>query len=82
MAISTEELEQNCPRSARKMNRIKGLYWYIKKHGPARKAELVEEFKVSNRTMERDLDVLEHNGLVFSPKLGYWQVTNRKVKGG
>ena len=82
MARDMERLDQERPRTARKINRIKDLYWYIQKYGPVSKVTLQEEFGMHKRTIERDLDTLEYNQLIFSPKNGYWQVTDRKVKGG
>lgn len=82
MAMNMDRMDEERPRTARKINRIKDLYWYIKKHGPIKASELEEEFGMSMRTVQRDLNTLEFNELIFSPKLGYYQVTNRKVKGG
>lgn len=82
MARDMDRLDREKPRTARKLNRIKDLYWYIKKHGPVKSSEIEEEYGLSLRTIQRDLDALEYNELIFSPKPGYWQVTNRKVKGG
>ena len=69
------------PRSERKVNRIKDVYFFIKKHGPIKRSTLLEEFGTTVRTLERDLDVLNHNDLIYSPKRGWWAVTERKVKG-
>lgn len=81
MSMNMDRLDKERPRTARKMTRIKDLYWYIKKHGLVSVSKIEEEFCIGIRTVQRDLDTLEYNDLIFSPKRGYWQVTNRKVKG-
>jgi DeoR/GlpR family transcriptional regulator of sugar metabolism len=82
MTRDMERLDRERPKTARKINRIKDLYWFIHKHGPVKIAELEEEFGMHKRTIERDLETLQYNQLIFSPKRGHWQVTDRKVKGG
>lgn len=82
MDMDMEQLDRERPRTARKITRIKDLYWYIHKNGPIRRYKILDEFGMSKRTLERDLRILEYNELIFAPKKGYWQVTNRKVKGG
>jgi DeoR/GlpR family transcriptional regulator of sugar metabolism len=42
--------------------------------------ELVEEFGITPRTIQRDLNVLEYNSLVKSPSRGKWTTTSRKTK--
>ncbi|MGM9957566.1 MAG: DeoR family transcriptional regulator, partial [Peribacillus sp.] len=42
--------------------------------------ELVEEFGITPRTVQRDLNVLEYNDLVQSPSRGVWTTTSKKVK--
>lgn len=82
MGMNMDQLDKERPRTARKVNRIKDLYLYIKKHGPLTAKELQEEFGMTIRTVERDLTILGYNELIFKPKKGYWQVTNKKVKDG
>lgn len=82
MSMDMDRMDKERPRTARKITRIKDLYWYIKKHGIVKVSEIEEEFSIPVRTIQRDLDVLEYNELIFSPKRGYYQTTDRKVKGG
>lgn len=42
--------------------------------------ELVEEFAITPRTIQRDLNVLAYNDLVESPSRGLWTTTEKKVK--
>lgn len=42
--------------------------------------ELVEEFAITQRTIQRDLNVLLYNDLVESPSRGKWVVKNKKVR--
>ncbi|WP_425484287.1 DeoR family transcriptional regulator [Halobacillus locisalis] len=62
------------------LNRIKAVYIYIKKVGTVTTNELAEEFGITDRTMQRDLSILEYNGLVSSPNRGKWTITEKKVK--
>ncbi|MBA2173279.1 DeoR family transcriptional regulator [Halobacillus locisalis] len=66
--------------SSRMLNRIKAVYIYIKKVGTVTTNELAEEFGITDRTMQRDLSILEYNGLVSSPNRGKWTITEKKVK--
>ncbi|MDQ0254971.1 DeoR/GlpR family transcriptional regulator of sugar metabolism [Evansella vedderi] len=63
----------------RMMTRIKSVYLYIKKRGSVTTNELVEEFGTTQRTIQRDLNILEYNNLVISPKRGKWMTTNQKI---
>lgn len=69
------------PRTDRKLTRIKSVYWYIKKKGPVNTSELMDQFGVSERTIQRDIDTLMYNGLVKNHSKGKWAVTEKKVKG-
>ncbi|WP_412098011.1 DeoR family transcriptional regulator [Halobacillus litoralis] len=62
------------------LNRIKSVYLYISKVGTVTTSELAEEFGITDRTMQRDLSILEYNGLVSSPNRGKWTTTEKKVK--
>ena len=62
------------------LNRIKSVYLYIHEKGTVTTQELVEEFDMTSRTIQRDLNVLQYNDLVFSPSRGKWTTTNKKVK--
>lgn len=68
------------PYTAHKMNRIKAVYFYVLDHQGATSAELANEFDVSVRTIQRDLDVLLYNELVTNDKRGHWVTTSKKVK--
>lgn len=64
----------------RMITRIKSIYLYIKQRGTVTTGELVDEFGITQRTIQRDLNVLEYNELVSSPSRGAWTTTARKVK--
>ncbi|WP_018921782.1 DeoR family transcriptional regulator [Salsuginibacillus kocurii] len=64
----------------RMLTRIKSMYLYIKEKGSVTTEELVDEFGTTQRTVQRDLNVLEHNKLVHSPCRGKWETTKRKIK--
>ncbi|WP_170885651.1 DeoR family transcriptional regulator [Bacillus alkalicellulosilyticus] len=64
----------------RMLTRIKSIYLYIKQRGTVTTTELVEEFGITQRTIQRDLNVLEYNDLVCSPSRGKWTVTKKKIK--
>ncbi|KAB2338886.1 DeoR family transcriptional regulator [Cytobacillus depressus] len=68
------------PSTNRMLNRIKSVYLFISKHGTVTTGELVEEFGITPRTIQRDLNVLVYNNLVKSPSRGKWTTTQRKVK--
>jgi DeoR/GlpR family transcriptional regulator of sugar metabolism len=53
---------------------------FIRNHGTVTTQELVEEFGITPRTIQRDLNVLAYNELVSSPSRGKWMVTQKKVK--
>ncbi len=62
------------------LNRIKSVYIFINDRGTVTTGELVEEFGITPRTIQRDLNVLVYNDLVKSPSRGKWTTTNKKVK--
>ncbi|MBH0230203.1 DeoR family transcriptional regulator [Halobacillus yeomjeoni] len=66
--------------SSRMLNRIKAVYLYIRDTGPVTTNELADQFGITDRTMQRDLSILEYNGLVSSPHRGKWTATEKKVK--
>ncbi len=68
------------PSTDRMLTRVKSVYLFIRKQGPVSTKELVEEFDMTQRTMQRDLNILTYNRLVRSPKRGQWVVTERKVR--
>jgi len=68
------------PSTDRMMIRIKSIYLYIRKKGTVTTQELVDEFGITQRTVQRDLKVLAYNQLVHSPSRGKWTTTNKKVK--
>lgn len=65
----------------RMLTRIKSIYLYIKQKGTVTTNELVEEFGITQRTVQRDLNVLEYNNLVVSSARGKWKATSKKNKG-
>ncbi|ARK31776.1 DeoR family transcriptional regulator [Halalkalibacter krulwichiae] len=64
----------------RMLTRIKSIYLYIKQRGTVTTNELVEEFGITQRTIQRDLNVLEYNKLVERPTRGKWSVTKKKTR--
>lgn len=68
------------PSTDRMLNRVKALYLFIRKKGTVTTRELVEEFGTTQRTIQRDLNVLAYNKLVNSPGRGLWEATAKKVK--
>ncbi|MFC7393581.1 DeoR family transcriptional regulator [Scopulibacillus cellulosilyticus] len=67
------------PSTDRMLNRVKSVYLFIRKRGTVTTQELVEEFDMTQRTIQRDLNILTYNNLVKSPSRGKWTVTKRKV---
>lgn len=63
----------------RMLTRIKSIYLFISERDCVTTAELVEEFGITSRTVQRDLNVLEYNNLVESPSRGTW-TTKRNLK--
>lgn len=53
---------------------------FIHEHGTVTTQDLVEEFGITPRTIQRDLNVLAYNDLVESPSRGMWTTTQKKVK--
>ncbi|MFZ4450722.1 DeoR family transcriptional regulator [Salibacterium aidingense] len=68
------------PSTDRMITRVKSIYLYIKEKGTVTTRELVDEFGITQRTIQRDLNVLEYNRLVHSPSRGKWTATKKKVK--
>ena len=68
------------PSTDRMMNRVKDVYLFIREKGTVSTQELVEEFEMTQRTIQRDLNILLYNQLVKSPSRGKWKVTDKKVK--
>ncbi|SIS52595.1 transcriptional regulator, DeoR family [Salimicrobium flavidum] len=66
--------------STRMLDRIKSTYLFIKTEGTVSTTQVAEEFGITDRTVQRDLRVLEYNGLVCSPCRGKWKTTEKKVK--
>ncbi|WP_112181681.1 MULTISPECIES: helix-turn-helix transcriptional regulator [Paraliobacillus] len=66
--------------TTRMLTRVKAVYLFIRDNGPVTTTEIAEEFGITDRTVQRDLNVLEYNGLVTSPNRGRWKVTKKKVK--
>ncbi|MCZ8536340.1 MULTISPECIES: DeoR family transcriptional regulator [Paenisporosarcina] len=68
------------PTTDRMLNRIKDVYMFIRDHGIVTTQDLVDEFGITPRTVQRDLNVLAFNDLVSSPSRGSWTTTNKRVK--
>ncbi|MEO4051886.1 DeoR family transcriptional regulator [Solibacillus sp. CAU 1738] len=68
------------PTTDRMLNRIKDVYMFILDKGVVSTQDLVEEFNITPRTIQRDLNVLAFNDLVVSPSRGKWTTTKKKVK--
>ncbi|MEE1132902.1 MAG: DeoR family transcriptional regulator [Caryophanon sp.] len=68
------------PTTDRMLNRIKDVYMFILDRGEVSTQDLVEEFNITPRTIQRDLNVLAFNDLVVSPSRGKWTTTKKKVK--
>ncbi len=62
------------------LTRIKSVYMFIKENGTVTTNDLVDEFGITPRTIQRDLNVLAYNDLVTSPSRGKWTTTEKKVK--
>ncbi|AJD91837.1 MULTISPECIES: DeoR family transcriptional regulator [Jeotgalibacillus] len=68
------------PTTNRMLTRIKSVYMFIKENGTVTTNDLVDEFGITPRTIQRDLNVLAYNDLVTSPSRGKWTTTEKKVK--
>ncbi|MCP8967502.1 DeoR family transcriptional regulator [Ectobacillus ponti] len=66
--------------TSRMLTRIKSIYMFISEKGTVTTQDLVEEFGITPRTIQRDLNVLEFNNLVCSPSRGRWTTTAKKVR--
>lgn len=62
------------------LTRIKDVYMYILDNGTVTTDSLAKEFGITQRTIQRDLNVLEYNELITSPVRGKWTTTEKKVK--
>ena len=67
------------PSTNRMLNRIKSVYMFINKRGTVTTQELVEEFGITPRTIQRDLNVLAYNDLVSKPES--WKMDNDEKEG-
>ncbi len=68
------------PTTDRMLNRIKDVYMYILDHGIVTTQDLVDEFGITPRTVQRDLNVLAFNDLISSPSRGRWTTTSKRVR--
>ncbi|MCK1996751.1 DeoR-like helix-turn-helix domain-containing protein [Paenisporosarcina quisquiliarum] len=68
------------PTTDRMLIRIKDMYMFIRDNGTVTTQDLVDEFGITPRTIQRDLNVLAFNDLVISPTRGKWTTTNKRVK--
>jgi len=65
--------------TSRMLTRVKDVYLYIREKGTVTTREIAEEFGTTDRTIQRDLSILTHNGLVKSPVRGKWKTTAKPV---
>lgn len=65
--------------TSRRLTRVKSVYLYIRENGTVSTSEIADEFGTTDRTIQRDLNVLAHNGLVNSPVRGRWKISSKKV---
>lgn len=72
-------VEQLKEATERMLTRVKDVYMYILDNGTVTTQNVVDEFDITPRTAQRDLNVLEYNDLVTSPVRGKWTTTARKV---
>lgn len=68
------------PTTDRMLTRIKDVYMFIRDNGIVTTQDLVDEFGITPRTVQRDLNVLAFNDLVESPSRGKWTTTKKKVR--
>ncbi|CAG9622150.1 DeoR family transcriptional regulator [Sutcliffiella rhizosphaerae] len=68
------------PSTNRMLTRIKAVYMFIHEKGTVSTQQLVDEFGITPRTIQRDLNVLAFNDLVHSPTKGKWTTTQKKVR--
>jgi len=63
----------------RMLNRVRDIYMFILDNGTVTTKSVVEEFDITPRTAQRDLNVLEYNDLVSSPVRGKWTTTKKRT---
>ncbi|WP_301109166.1 DeoR family transcriptional regulator [Sporosarcina sp.] len=68
------------PATDRMLIRIKDVYMFIRDNGKVTTEDVAEEFNISLRTAQRDLNVLEYNELIKNSVRGEWTTTSKKVK--
>ena len=56
------------------------MYLFIREEGPVSTSDIADEFDITERTVQRDLNILAYNDLVRSPSRGIWSITKKKVK--
>jgi len=67
------------PATDRMLTRVKDVYLYVRENGTVTTQNIVDEFDITSRTAQRDLNVLKYNDLVTSPVRGKWTTTSREV---
>lgn len=65
---------------SQRITRIKSIYIFIYKRGIVTTQEIIQEFGVTQKTINRDLDVLVFNDLIYKLAKGKWTTTDKKVK--
>lgn len=68
------------PATDRMLIRIKDVYMFIRDNGTVTTEDVADEFDISSRTAQRDLNVLEYNELIKNSVRGEWTTTSKKVK--
>ena len=63
----------------RMLTRVKDVYLYVRENGTVTTQNIVDEFDITSRTAQRDLNVLKYNDLVTSPVRGKWTTTSKEV---
>ena len=72
-------VEQLKNATERMLTRVKDVYMFILDNGTVTTQNVVDEFDITPRTAQRDLNVLAYNELVTSPVRGKWTTTSKKV---
>ncbi|MFD2761896.1 DeoR family transcriptional regulator [Lentibacillus juripiscarius] len=65
--------------TSRMLTRVKAVYLYIREKGTVSTRDIADEFGTTDRTIQRDLNILTYNGLVESPIRGKWTITDKPV---
>jgi DeoR/GlpR family transcriptional regulator of sugar metabolism len=69
----------NITTTDRMLTRVKDVYLYVRENGTVTTKNIVDEFDITSRTAQRDLNVLKYNDLITSPVRGKWTTTSKEV---